>query len=75
MTNPVLGITGLARSLSSCGLHHDAFDDDASGHIFPECDEELSRQRHDRRLAKAAAVALYAVLEPAWILERGATGL
>jgi len=25
---------------------------------------ELSRQRHDRRLAKAAAVALYAVLEP-----------
>ena len=32
-TNPVLGITGLARSLSSCGLHHDAFDE-PSGNLF-----------------------------------------
>src|ERR1700680_2735559 len=63
-TNPVLGITGLARGLSSCGLHHSTFDDDAGGHIFPECDEQLSRQRHDRRLAQAAAVAFYTVVEP-----------
>ena len=63
-TNPVLGITGLARGLSSCGLRHSTFDDDAGCHIFPECDEQLSRQRHDRGLAQAAAVALYAVVEP-----------
>ena len=63
-TNPVLGITGLARGLSSCGLHRSTFDDDAGGHIFPESDKQLSRQRHDRRLAQAAAVALYAVVEP-----------
>ena len=63
-TNPVLGITGLARGLSSCGLHRSTFDDDAGGHIFPESDKQLSRQRHDRRFAQAAAVALYAVVEP-----------
>ena len=39
-------------------------DDDAGGHIFPESDKQLSRQRHDRRFAQAAAVALYAVVEP-----------
>ena len=60
----VLGITGLARGLSSCGLHRSTFDDDAGGHIFPECDKQLSRQRHDRRLAQAAAIALYAAVEP-----------
>ena len=63
-TNPVLGITGLARGLSSCGLHRSTFDDDAGGHIFPESDKQLSRQRHDRRFAQAAAVALYAAVEP-----------
>src|ERR1700680_5250155 len=63
-TNPVLGITGLARGLSSYGLHHSTFDDDAGGHIFPECGEQISRQRHDRRLSRAAAVAFYAVVEP-----------
>src|ERR1700680_4400189 len=32
-TNPVLGITGLARGLSSCGLHHSTFDDDVIGDV------------------------------------------
>ena len=58
------GLRDWLGGLSSCGLHHSTFDDEAGGHIFPECDEQLSRQRHDRRLAQAAAVAFYAIVEP-----------
>jgi hypothetical protein len=36
--------------------YHGAFDHDPSAHIFPERDQQLSRQRHDRRLAPTAAV-------------------
>jgi hypothetical protein len=45
-------------------LHHGAFDDDTSDHILPERDQQLSRQRHDRRLAQAAAVAPDPFVEP-----------
>src|SRR6266699_6687444 len=37
---------------SSGGRHRSAFDDDTGGHIFPERDQQLSRQRHDRRLIR-----------------------
>ena len=33
-----------------------AFDHDPSAHIFPERDQQLSRQRHDRRSAPTTAV-------------------
>ena len=36
--------------LSSGSPNHGAFDHDPSAHIFPERDQQLSCQRHDRRL-------------------------
>ena len=47
----------------SGGLHHSALDNDAEGDIFPERDQQLSRQRDDCRLPQAAAM-LDAFLEP-----------
>ena len=47
----------------SGGLHHSTLDNDAEGDIFPERDQQLSRQRDDRRLPQAAAL-LDAFLEP-----------
>ena len=53
------------RSLRSSGrLHHGAFDHDAGGDIFPERDEQLSRQCHDRRLLKTATIAFDPFLKP-----------
>ena len=59
--------------LSSGGPNHGAFDHDPSAHIFPERDQQLSRQRHDRRLAPTTAVTFHSVLEPegqrrAWLM-------
>ena len=50
--------------LSSGGPNHGAFDYDSGAHIFPERDQQLSRQRHDRRLAPTTAVTFRSVLEP-----------
>src|ERR1700722_19738042 len=50
--------------LSSGGPNHGAFDHDPGGHIFPERDQQLSRQRHDRRLAPTTAVTFHSVLKP-----------
>ena len=50
--------------LSSDRPNHCAFDHNSSAHIFPECDQQLSRQRHDRRLAPTTVVAFDSVLEP-----------
>jgi hypothetical protein len=50
--------------LSSGGPNHGAFDHDSGAHIFPERDQQLSRQRHDRRLAPTTAVTIDSVLEP-----------
>ena len=50
--------------LSSGIPNHGAFDHDPGAHIFPERDQQFSRQRHDRRLAPTTAVALDSVLEP-----------
>src|SRR6266700_2396235 len=47
---------GVGLVCSSSGCHRSAFDDDAGGYIFPERDQQLSRQRHDRRLTQAAAI-------------------
>jgi hypothetical protein len=44
-------MTGFCLVCSSRSLHRGAFDDDTGGHIFPERDQQLSRQRDDRRLA------------------------
>src|SRR6478752_9037789 len=59
--------------LSSGGPNHGAFDHDPSTHIFPERNQQLSRQRHDRRLAPTTAVTFHSVLEPegecrAWLM-------
>jgi hypothetical protein len=50
-------IRGFGERLSSGGFHHGSLDDDAGCHIFPERHQQLSRQRHDGRLFKTAAVA------------------
>src|SRR5271157_1371890 len=50
--------------LSSGGPNHCAFNHDSGAHIFPERDQQLSRQRHDRRLAPTTAAAFHSVLEP-----------
>jgi hypothetical protein len=66
-TDYVLRITVLGTwktGLSSGRPNHGAFDHDPSAHIFPERDQQLSRQRHDRRLATTTAVAFDPVLEP-----------
>src|SRR5208283_183043 len=41
--------------LSSGGPNHCAFNLDFGAHTFPERDQQLSRQRHDRRLAPLRA--------------------
>jgi hypothetical protein len=51
-------------SVSSGRLHNGAFEHDAGGHIFPERDQQLSRQRHDRGFAQAATVQLDPFVEP-----------
>jgi hypothetical protein len=48
--------------LSSGSPNHGAFDHDPAGHIFPERDQQLSRQRHDRCLAPTTAVTFDSVL-------------
>src|SRR5271165_2548403 len=58
-TDPVLRITVLdagRRGYRGAGY--------PSAHIFPERDQQLSRQRHDRRLAPTTAVTIVSVLEP-----------
>ena len=50
--------------LSSGGPNQGAFDHDSGAHIFPERDQQLSRQRHDRCLAPTTAVTFHSVLEP-----------
>ena len=50
-------IRRFSERLSSGGFHHSSLDDDAGCHIFPERHQQLSRQRHDGRLFKTAAVA------------------
>ena len=56
-------ITKSGLCVLSGGLHHSTLDNDAEGDIFPERDQQLSRQRDDRRLPQAAAL-LDAFLEP-----------
>ena len=66
-TDYVLRITVLdawKTGLSSGGPNHGAFDHDPSAHIFPERDQQLSRQRHDRRLAPTTTVTFDSVFEP-----------
>src|SRR5262249_59955028 len=41
-----------------------AFDQDTGGYIFPERDQQLSRQRHDRRLAQTAAITADPFVKP-----------
>ena len=63
----VLRITVLdawKTALSSVRSNHGAFDHDSGAHIFPERNQQLSRQRHDRRLAPTTAVTFHSVLEP-----------
>ncbi len=52
--------TGLSSGRSS----HCAFDHDFGAHIFPEPDQQLSRERHDGRLSPTTAVAFVVLLEP-----------
>ena len=42
--------------LSSGRSNHGALDQDPSTHIFPQRDQHLSRQRHDRRLAPRSPI-------------------
>jgi len=66
------GRSCLGRLLLSliCSQHHSgalqngALNYDACGHILPQRDQQLSRQRHDRRLTQATAIAFDAFREP-----------
>jgi hypothetical protein len=57
-------IVKFGSCLSSGGLHHNPIDDDTSGHVFPKCDQQLSRHRDDRCFLKTAAAARGPFLEP-----------
>jgi hypothetical protein len=57
--------------LSSGRPNHWAFDHDSGAHIFPERDQQLSRQRHDRRLAPTTAVTIDSVWNQRVSAERG----
>src|SRR5437868_6593547 len=50
----VLGDYGIWFGRSSDGLEHGAFDDNTGGHIFPQRNQQLSRQRHNSRLLETA---------------------
>src|SRR5271166_5522726 len=50
--------------LSSGGPNHCVVNHDSGAHIFPERDRQLSRQRHDRRVAPTTAATFHSVLEP-----------
>ena len=63
-TDQVLGDDGITLGYSLGNLHRNAFDNDTGGHVFPERDQELSRQSHDRCLAQAAPVAADPFVKP-----------
>ena len=63
-TDQVLGDDGITLVYSLGNLHRNAFDNDTGGHVFPERDQELSRQCHDRCLTQAAPVAAYPFVKP-----------
>ena len=53
------------RSASVTGrFHHGSLDDDTSGYIFPQRDQQLARQRDDGRFLMTAAIALDPFFEP-----------
>jgi hypothetical protein len=69
-TDRVLTDCGIVGKISSGGVFFDAaqdgaFDHDAGAHILPQRHQELSRERHDRRLLEAAAIVLDPFVEPA----------
>ena len=57
-------MTEFGKSVSSSGRHRGTFDHDTGGYIFPERDEQFSRQRHDCRLTQAAAITADSFVEP-----------
>src|SRR5215469_3246 len=63
-TDQVLGDDGMTLVYLLGNLHRNAFDNDTGGDVFPERDQELSRQCHNRCLAQAAAVAVYPFVKP-----------
>src|SRR5262252_2505058 len=60
----VLGDDGITLMYSLGNLDRNAFHNDTGGHVFPERDQELSRQCHDGCLAQAAAIAAYPFVKP-----------
>src|SRR5216683_534268 len=63
-TDQVQEDDGVRLECSSSGRHCGAFDHDTGGYIFPERDQQLPRQRHDRRLAQAAAIKADSFVKP-----------
>ena len=51
------GGRGLLLEALIRGLHDSSVDDDAGSRILPQGDEELARERNDRRFARAAAMS------------------
>jgi hypothetical protein len=56
--------TAIYRLGQSRGLHHSPLDNDAKGDIFPQRDQQLSRQCDDGGFLQPTAIALDAFLEP-----------
>ena len=63
-TDQVLEDLKIVERLSSGVFHYGSLDNDAGGDIFPQRDQQLTRQRHDGRLFEAAAIAADPLFEP-----------
>ena len=63
-TDQVREDDGVRLECSSSGRHCGTFDHDTGGYIFPERDQQFSRQRHDCRLTQAAAITANSFAEP-----------
>jgi hypothetical protein len=63
-TDQVLEDLKIVERLSSGAFHYGSLDNDAGGDIFPQRDQQLTRQRYDGRLFEAAAIAADPLFEP-----------
>jgi hypothetical protein len=63
-TDQVREDDGVRLECSLSGRHCGTFDHDTGGYIFPERDQQFSRQRHDCRLTQAAAITADSFAEP-----------
>lgn len=52
------------KFLFSCGRCLGSLQDNPGSHVFPEGDQQLSRQGNDQHFSNTATIELYAMMEP-----------